>query len=413
MLIHVDLDAFYASVERRRHPELTDRPLLVAGAGPRGVVMSASYDARAQGVHAGQPVVRARRLCPAAAVLPPDFDAYAEVSAGVMAVLHSLARRVEVVGLDEAYLDPSGTPFTPAALARIIRSRVAQEQRLACSVGIGPNKLLAKLASVAAKPDGVVLVEPDQAEAFLHPRPATALPGVGGRTAEQLSRFGLHTVADVAAVSRDALRRIVGAAAGDTLHRYAHGVDERPLTPERAERSMGAEHTFPADVDDPDVVRRTLLELSAATAARLRAAGLAGRTVTLKIRFADLRTVTRARTLDAPADLTADLYGAATALYAGLRLNRARIRLVGVRVEGLDPGVRPQQLALGERERGWSELERTVDALTARFGAAAPRPAALLDASPGPAARPTVPPGPAPGGHSPRLGRSIRTEAAT
>ncbi|MFD0330953.1 DNA polymerase IV [Streptacidiphilus monticola] len=382
-VIHVDLDAFYVSVELRRRPDLRESgvPVLVAGTGPRGVVMSASYDARALGVHAGQPTVRARRLCPDAVVLPPDFDAYAAVSANVMAVLHGFVRRVEQVGLDEAYLDLAGVPLRPAALGRLIRLRVAEEQGLACSVGIGPNKLVAKLASVAAKPDGLREVTEDQVRGFLRPQPAAALPGVGGKTAEALARFGLHTVADLADTPRDTLRRILGAAAGDGLHALSRGLDERPVVPQRTERSLGHEHTFPADVDDPETVRRTLLDLSAATAARLRAAGLAGRTVTLKLRFADLRTITRSRTLPEAVDLTPDLHAAAVGLYEALGLRRARIRLLGVRVEGLAPGGRPQQLELGGREHGWSEVERTVDALAARFGSAAPRPASLLRSS--------------------------------
>ncbi|WP_377272060.1 DNA polymerase IV [Peterkaempfera sp. SMS 1(5)a] len=399
----VDLDAFYASVELRRHPELHGRPVVVGSAGPRGVVMSATYDARACGVHAGQPVGRARRLCPQAVFLPPDHDEYALASTGVMELLHSLARKVEPVSLDEAYLDLAGVPGDPLGLARHIRAAVAAEQSLTASVGIGPSKLVAKLAATAAKPNGLRAVAPAEVADFLRPMPAAGLPGVGERTAELLGRFGLHTVADLADTPRATLRRMLGAAAGDQLHRLAQGVDERPVVPYRAERSLGAEHTYPADTDDPEVVERTLLALSGATAARLRAARLAARTVTLKIRFHDFTTITRSRTLPEPVDLARDLHAAAAALHRGLHLQRARIRLVGVRAEGLVSAAgRAVQPALGEREHGWREVERTVDAVSRRFGDGAVRPASLIDH------RPTGRPG-HPGSASSVGGRTART----
>ncbi|MFJ6213954.1 DNA polymerase IV [Streptomyces sp. NPDC092296] len=381
----VDLDAFYASVELRRRPELHGRPVVVAGPGPRGVVLSATYDARACGVHAGQPTGRARRLCPQAVLLPPDHDEYALASAGVMELLHSLARRVEPVSLDEAYLDLAGVPGDPLDLARKIRAGIAAEQGLTASVGVGPSKLVAKLAATAAKPDGQRAVHPAQVAEFLRPLPATGLPGVGERTAELLHRFGLTTVADLADTPRATLRRMLGAAAGDQLHRLAQGVDERPVVPHRAERSLGAEHTYPADTDDPETVERTLLALAAATAARLRAGRLAARTVTLKVRFgatgtrADSSTITRSRTLPEPVDLARDLYAAATALHRGLHLQRARVRLVGVRAEGLVAAAgRAVQPALGEREHGWREVEAAVDEVSRRFGDGAVRPASLI-----------------------------------
>ncbi|WP_232248403.1 DNA polymerase IV [Streptacidiphilus rugosus] len=392
MIVHADLDAFYAAVEQRRRPELAGRAVAVGGTGPRGVVMSATYEARARGVASGQPVVRARRLCPDLVVVPPDLDEYAFVSAGVMAALHACARRVEPVSLDEAYLDLAGVPVRPRAFAELLRRRVRDEQRLALSVGVGPNKLIAKLASVAAKPDGVKVVGPAEVEGFLLPLAASALPGVGPRTAEALTRFGLLTVGDLAGTPPQTLRRIVGAAAGDQLARFARGEDPRPVVPQRAERSLGGERTFPADVSaEHELIRTTLLGLAQSAAARLRAGGLAGRTVTVKVRFADLRTVTRSRSLPEPVDLARDLYAAAVPLFQGLAPGRARIRLVGLRVEGLAEGARPQQLALGERERGWAELERTVDAVQAKFGLGAVRPASLLGGSghgpqPGPGA---------------------------
>ncbi|WP_063775161.1 DNA polymerase IV [Streptacidiphilus anmyonensis] len=385
MIVHADLDAFYAAVEQRRRPELKGRPIAVGGAGPRGVVMSASYEARAHGVSGGMPTVRARRLCPELVTVPPDMDEYAVVSANVMAVLHSFARRVEPVSMDEAYLDLAGVGMRPRALAEVLRRRVREEQDLALSVGVGPTKLVAKLASVAAKPDGLLVVPPAEVEAFLRPLPASRIPGVGPKTTEALTRFGLLTVGDLADTPRDTLRRIVGAAAGDMLTHYARGEDARPVVPQSVEKSLGGERTFPADVSpEHEVIRTTLLGLAQQNAARLRAAGLAGRTVTVKVRFADLRTVTRSRKLPEPVDLAHDIFAAALPLFAGLVPARARIRLVGLRVEGLDGGARPTQLALGERETGWSELERTVDRVQAKFGPAAVRPASLIGKFGGP-----------------------------
>ncbi|WP_063771134.1 DNA polymerase IV [Streptacidiphilus neutrinimicus] len=382
MIVHADLDAFYAAVEQRRRPELKGRPVAVGGAGPRGVVMSASYEARAHGVSGGMPTVRARRLCPELVMLPPDMDEYAVVSANVMAVLHSFARRVEPVSMDEAYLDLAGVGLRPRALAELLRGRVREEQDLALSVGVGPTKLVAKLASVAAKPDGLLVVTPAEVEAFLRPLPASRIPGVGPKTTEALTRFGLLTVGDLADTPRDTLRRIVGAAAGDMLAHYARGEDARPVVPQNVEKSVGGERTFPADVSaEHEAIRTTLLGLAQQNAARLRAAGLAGRTVTVKVRFADLRTVTRSRKLPEPVDLAHDIFTAALPLFAGLVPTRARIRLVGLRVEGLAGGARPTQLALGEREVGWSELERTVDRVQAKFGPAAVRPASLIGKS--------------------------------
>jgi len=386
----VDMDAFYASVELRRRPELAGRPVIVGGGGPRGVVLSATYDARERGVRAGQAVSRARRLCPEAALLPPDHDEYALASGGVMELLHALVRRVEPASLDEAYLDLAGVRTPPRALAGLIRERVAAEQQLGCSVGIGPNKLIAKLAATSAKPGGIREVGAAEAGAFLRPLPARSLPGIGTQTEELLDRYGLRTVEDLAATPRETLRRMLGAAAGDRLHRFAHGVDDRPFVPHRAERSIGAERTFPADTDDPDAIDRMLLALSREAATRLRAAGLAARTVTLAVKLNAPRTregsrrLSRSRTLPAPTGLSGEVYATASELFRRLGLTRPRVRLLGVRLENLGPEA-PEQLSLEAAGRGGPrEIEAAVDDLVRRFGPAAVRPASLL---PGPAVR--------------------------
>ena len=380
-VLHVDMDAFYASVELLRRPELVGTPVIVGG-GARGVVLSATYEARRYGVHAAMPMSRARRLCPAATVLPPHPEDYARTSAGVMEVFRSITPLVEPLSLDEAFLDVAGAVRRlggPARIGRVLRDRIADEQGITCSVGVASTKFVAKLASGAAKPDGLLVVPHAQTVAFLHALPVAALWGVGERTEEALARLGLRTVADIAHTPLATLVRALGEATGRHLHALAWGRDERPVVAAAPERSIGAEETFARDVDDPRVVHRELLRLAERTAARARAAGLAGRTVVLKVRFADFTTITRSRTLRERTDVTRLVHATARDLFDGLGLQRARVRLVGVRLEGLaDAAGQPHQLALGERERGWREADGAVDRAGARFGAGSVRPATLL-----------------------------------
>jgi DNA polymerase-4 len=380
-VLHVDMDAFYASVELRERPELRGRPVIVGG-GSRGVVLSATYEARAFGVRSAMPTTRARRLCPQAVVLPPRFDLYARASAGVMEMFRSTTPLVEPLSLDEAFLDVAGARRrlgSPVAVAELLRARVSDEQGITCSVGVAPSKLLAKLASAHCKPDGLLVVPRAGVVAFLHPLPVGALWGVGERTEERLHRLGLRTVGDLAATPADTLRRALGPALGAHLAALAWGRDERPVVACEPERSVGHEETFARDVDDPAVIRREVLRLAERTAARLRARGLQGRTVTLTVRFADFATITRSRTLHDPTDVGREVYAVAGDLLDGLALQRARLRLVGVRVERLvaADGV-PRQLALDERPYGWRDAELAVDQAVTRFGAGAVRPAALV-----------------------------------
>jgi DNA polymerase-4 len=380
-ILHVDMDAFYASVELRRRPELRGRPVIVGG-GRRGVVLSATYEARAFGVRSAMPMGRAVGMCPEAVVVPPDMARYAAASAGVMAVFRSVTPLVEPLSLDEAFLDVSGARRRlgrPGWIGEWIRARIADEQGITCSVGVAPTKFLAKLASSRCKPDGLLVVPVGGVEAFLHPLPVGALWGVGERTAEQLRALGLTTVGDLAALPQPALARAVGDGAAAHLHALAIGHDPRPVVPGEPDRSIGAEETFGTDVDDHRVVHRELLRLAEKTAARLRSSGQLGRTVSIKIRFADFTTVTRARTLPSPTDAGREVYATARALYDGLQLDRARIRLVGVRVEGIAPaGDAALQLVLGAREHGWRDADRAVDRAVDRFGTGAVRPAALV-----------------------------------
>jgi DNA polymerase-4 len=382
-VLHVDMDAFYASVELRRRTELKGLPVIVGGSGSRGVVLAATYEARAFGVHSAMPMMRARRLCPQAVVLPPDFSTYQDVSRGVMEIFRSITPLVEPLSLDEAFLDVTGALRrlgSPAQIGAWIKARIADEQSITCSVGVATTKFVAKLASARCKPDGLLVVPADGVVEFLHPLPVGALWGVGERTEEQLHRLGLRTVGDLAHVPVSTLTRALGQAVGSHLAALAWGRDERKVVPSEPDKSIGAEETFPRDVDDPAVVRRELLRLSERTAARLREQGYVGRTVSIKVRFADFSTLTRARTLRESTDVGKEVYAAATALYDALGLQRARIRLVGVRVEGLVPASRSvRQLELGARDSGWREAEQAVDRAARRFGPGAVRPAALVN----------------------------------
>jgi DNA polymerase-4 len=385
-VLHVDMDAFYASVELRRRPELAGRPLVVGGTGSRAVVLAATYEARAFGVHSAMPMMRARRLCPQAVVIPPEHGAYAEASRGVMEVFRAITPLVEPLALDEAFLDVTGAIRrlgSPRQIGELIRARIADEQRLPCSVGVASTKFIAKLASARAKPDGLLVVPADDVVTFLHPLPVGALWGVGERTEETLHRLGLRTIGDIAHTPESTLVRALGRAAGAQLRALSWGRDERAVVPHEPDRSIGAEETFPRDVDDPALVLRELLRLAERTAARLRATHQVGRTVSVKIRFADFTTITRARTLREPTDVARVIYETARGLYDALGLQRARLRLVGVRVEGLGAALStPRQLALAGGEEEWRAAEQAVDRATARFGAGAVRPATLVQPQP-------------------------------
>jgi DNA polymerase-4 len=384
-ILHVDMDAFYASVATRDRPELQDQPVIVGG-GHRGVVLSASYPARAYGIRSAMPMTRARRLCPHAVVISPGFETFEKVSRSVMENFRQVTPLVEVLSLDEAFLDVSGALRrlgSPYAIAEQLRARIYDEQGITCSVGMAATVAVAKLASRRAKPDGIVVVPPAAVTGFLHPLDVGELWGVGPKTTELLHRLGLMSVGDVAHTPLTTLQRAVGVSMARQLHQLAWGNDRRVVTARRGvdepDRSMGADETFGRDTDDRAVVLREVLRLSAKVAGRMRTARVAGRTVTLKVRFADFTTITRSRTRGEATDVTQEIYQTASELFVGLGLQRARIRLVGVRVEGLVPRETVQrQLVLGERERGWSEADTAVDRATRRFGHSAVRPASLL-----------------------------------
>jgi DNA polymerase-4 len=382
-ILHVDMDAFYASVEVRDRPELVGLPVIVGHTGSRGVVLSATYEARAFGVRSAMPVTRARRLCPQAIFVGPRHDLYAAVSREIMAMFRTVTPLVEPLSLDEAFLDVAGAGRRlgpPARVAALIRASVAEQQGLTCSVGVATCKFVAKLASAWCKPDGLCVVPADRVIEFLHPLPVAALWGVGEQTGQVLARLGLRTVGDIAHTPVSALQRELGQSVGTHLSALAWGRDERPVVATTPDKSIGAEETFAADVDEPEVIRRELLRLSGRTARGLRAGGFVARTVVVKLRLANFKTITRSRTLAEPTDVARKIYDTACALYTSSGLDsRTRLRLVGVRASGLSPVARAAtQLAFGERPVSWRDAERAADKIADRFGPDAIRPATLV-----------------------------------
>ncbi|MGB5951678.1 MAG: DNA polymerase IV [Ornithinimicrobium sp.] len=382
-VLHVDMDAFYASVSLIDKPELRHQSVIIGG-GWRGVVLCASYPARAFGVRSGMPMSTARRLCPSAVVLRPDYDAYSRVSAAVMSIFAEVTPLLETVSMEEAFLDVSQCRRrlgSPAAIAAWIKDTIADEQHITCSVGGAATKAVAKMASRAAKPDGVVMVPPDEVISFLHPLPVGALWGVGQATEAELHTFGLRTVADIAYLPARTVERAVGKNAAEHLLGLAWGkasLGER-VTPSRTERSVGSSQTFTRDIEDPQELCRQLLHLSDRTTSRLRHAQMMARTVVLTVRFSDFTTITRSRTMARPTDVTREVYATAVMLYQALGLQRVRIRLLGVRVEGLtDSDTTPVQARLDEPLHGWRDAERAVDQAIDRFGSHAVRPASLI-----------------------------------
>ncbi len=399
-ILHVDMDAFYASVEQRDDPSLRGRPVVVGGAGGRGVVAAASYEARVFGVHSAMPMVRARRLCPDLVIVGNRFDRYREVSRQVMAILRDVTPLVEPLSLDEAFLDVAGAVRLfgpPPVIGEQIRARVRDEVDLPCSVGVGPTKSVAKLLSAKAKPDGLLHWPADEVVERLRPLPVRELWGAGPKTVERLESFGLDTVGAIADTDQRTLQRVAGESVGLKLSQLARGEDPRRVSPKEPARSVSASMTFDEDIDDPDLLHRRILQLSEKVGRRLRAADIAGRTITLTVRFASFETITRSRTLPAPTDRTHDISSISDALLDGLRLERARVRLLGVGVSNLEDGGMPEQLSLDaavdpdgdgdldevaaalRSDHRWDHVDRVADRVAERFDGLRVSYAALLD----------------------------------
>jgi DNA polymerase-4 len=381
-ILHIDMDAFFALVEVRENPSLAGKQVIVGYDGNRGVVLSATYEARKLGVHSAMPMSRALRLAPNAIVVEPDHEKYSEVSENVMAIFESITPLVQPLSVDEAFLDISGAQKlmgTPSQIGEVIRARVSDEQGITCSVGVASTMFVAKLATNFAKPDGLHVVPADKVIEFLHPLPIGALWGVGEKTAEQLSRLGLVNVSDIANTPVKTLARVIGQAAAEHLYELAWGRDPRTVTPNQAEKSIGAERTFESDMDDPEEILAQILDLSNKVAKRLRAANYFSRTITIKVRFADFTSVTRSKSLPASTDLATDIYATSKSLFEAMNLQRARIRLVGVRATGLVPTSESSvQLEFSDRDSGWREAEEAIDQVAIKFGNSAVKPARLI-----------------------------------
>ncbi len=377
-IIHVDMDAFYASVEIRERPELRGCPVVVGGTPEgRGVVAAASYEARRFGIHSAMPAAAARRLCPQAVFLPPRHDFYAEVSRSLHGIFRRYTPQVEPLALDEAFLDVTGSLRlfgSAAAMGRRIKEEIRSELKLVASVGVGPNKFIAKLASDARKPDGFVVVEPDGVQPFLDPQAITRLWGVGQVTARVFERLGIRTIGQFRQYSPHLLRQHLGNAT-DHLWALAHGRDERPVIPDQEAKSVSNETTFARDISDTAALRAWLRELAEQVARRLRKQGLRGRTIQLKVRFADFTTLTRSQSLAAPTDTTAEITRVAEQLFmTRLPTPRPPVRLIGVGVGGFDEQ-NANQFTLfdsGGAARARA-VDSVVDAIKDRFGVAALR----------------------------------------
>ncbi|HEC08619.1 MAG TPA: DNA polymerase IV [Acidimicrobiales bacterium] len=393
-MLHLDMDAFYVSVELLRRPELVGLPVVVGGDGPRGVVAAASYEARSYGVRSAIPSTRARKLCPEAVFLPGDHSLYAEYSSRIHEILGRVTPLIEPIALDEAFLDVSHARRLHGSgreIALHLRRTIHEETGLTCSVGVATKKLIAKLASEAAKPRvgrkgprpgrGVVVVTPDRELRFLHGHKVRDLWGVGPRTHEKLAELGVVTVGDLSRVPEDRLTGLLGRAHGSHLAALARGEDPRPVEPERRVKSVGHEETFRDDIFEAERLHSELVRMADAVATRLRRAGLVGSTVQIKVRYRDFKTISRARTVSDPIDTGPGLVAAARPLLEEIERNRG-VRLLGLSVSGFDRdlqgslGLDDQDLA--DRRRIWRDTAEALDEIRARFGVEAIGPGASL-----------------------------------
>jgi DNA polymerase-4 len=383
-ILHVDMDAFYASVSIKDNPKLKGKPVVV-GAGVRGVVLSANYEARQFGIRAAMPVGRAQRLAPTAIFIPPDHNRYHEVSEHVMKIFRDVSPHVEPISLDEAFIDVTGAKRLLGSgreIAMMIRAKVEKEQGITCSVGIAHNKFIAKLASQHCKPNGLLEIATDQILSFLHPLPANAIWGVGPKTNEQLENLGLRTVGEIANTPLSTLIRALGEAAGSSLYELAWGRDYREVISYEPEKSISAAETFASDIDDPEEILREFLRLCEKATLRMRDAGYCAKTISIKVRFSDFKTITRSKKMDQPISGTKESFEVAKQLYLALKLDRVRIRLVGVSLEGLTPADEAaEQLLIGQRDVGWREADSAIDRVKAKFGRGSVRPARLVSPS--------------------------------
>ena len=373
MILHVDMDAFYASVEERERPELRGQPVIVGGTPEgRGVVAAANYLARKDGVHSAMPASRAKKLCPKAVFLPSRLDHYAKVSRKIREIFQRYTPLVEPLSLDEAFLDVTGSEMlfgSAVEIGRQIKQAISEELQLVASVGVATTKFVAKVASDLEKPDGFVVVEPGQDQQFLDPLPVGRIWGVGRVTGQVFERLGVRTIRDLRGLPQETLRQQFGDH-GRHLWELAHGIDDRSVTPDREAKSISHETTFSEDIEDPDVLRGWILELTEQVVRRLRRHKLLGRTVQLKVRFCDFRTITRSTTLPRPTNVTQEIWRATEEMFSNrLPANHQAVRLLGVGISGLDNPDHIQRSLFGDEDHAaQTNLDHAADQIRDKFG---------------------------------------------
>ena len=380
-ILHVDMDAFYASVAEKDYPKLKGKAVVV-GAGRRGVVSSANYEARKFGIRAAMPVYKAKALAPHAIFISPDMARYEEVSSQVMKIFEEVTPLVEPISLDEAFLDVTGSKRLLGSgrqIADLIRRRVEEQEGITCSVGIAHNKFIAKIASNHCKPNGVLEIDPEKGLDFLHPLAAKEIWGVGPKTNEQLMKMGLLTVGDIANTPRSTLIRVLGQASGSSLYELAWGRDYRDVETEQVEKSISASETFDLDLDSQEEILKEFLRLTERGVERMREKGFATNTISIKVRFADFKTISRSKTVDLPITGTQEIFEVVKNLYLSLNLDRVLIRLVGISLDSLVEYEDVKQLTLGERATGWRQADKAIDRIKGRFGPGSLRPARLVE----------------------------------
>ena len=380
-ILHVDMDAFYASVAEKDNPKLKGKAVVV-GAGRRGVVSAANYEARKFGIRAAMPVYKAKALAPHAIFISPDMARYEEVSRSVMSIFHDITPLVEPISLDEAFLDVTGARRLLGdgqTIAKLIRARVEQKEGITCSVGIAHNKFIAKIASNQCKPNGLLEIDPEKVLEFLHPLAAKEIWGVGPKTNEQLAKMGLQTVGDIANTPRSTLIRVLGQASGSSLYELAWGRDYRDVEIEHIEKSISSSETFDQDLDSQEEILKEFLRLTERSVERMREKGFAAGTISIKVRFTDFKTISRSKTVDLPITGTQEIFEVVKNLYLALNLENVLIRLIGVSLDSLVEDEEINQMVLGQRTSGWQQADKAVDRIKNKFGSASLRPARLVE----------------------------------
>ena len=384
MILHIDMDAFYASVEQLDDPQLKGKCVIVGGLSNRSVVSAASYEARKFGVHSAMPMYQARKVCPQGIFIRPRMKRYKDISKKIMSLLSEYSPLVEPVSIDEAYVDVTGCERLhgdPVKIAAGIKQKIKEKFNLTCSVGVGPNKFIAKIASDLEKPDGLSIIMPDQMPQFLDSLPVHKVPGVGKTRRIQLDRMGIKTLGDVKKYSREIIISRLGKF-GRRILALADGIDDSPVMTGDSYKSVSTEETFGEDIDDKDLLNNYILQQSESVAAQLRQTGVKAKTITLKIKHADFKQITRSVTLPTPTQSSKTIHLAASKLLAAYRI-KTKVRLIGVGASGLVSGSVPVQMGIFEKENiakhHWEKVDRAVDSITKKYGQKVVKRGALKD----------------------------------